>query len=105
MESESIPDSQITASSLINVNSARSARLNIPKGNRRNGAWSVKPGNLDSNQWLQVDFVKRVKLEKVATQGRSSHNQWVTSYSLSYSMDGNLFETYKRCGEVKVSLT
>ena len=34
-------------------------------------------------------------MTKVATQGRYDHNQWVMSYSLSYSVDGTHWAWYR----------
>ena len=102
MENLKIDDSQITASSFHSaVHEARNSRLNFQRDFGRAGSWAARYN--DVNQWLQVDFMKKVKLGKVGTQGRMDYNQWVTSYSLSYSMDQNHFQVYKHCGEVKVS--
>ena len=102
MEGGNISDEQITASTThSSMFVPRNARLNYQGDYGRKGGW-VSSHN-DYNQWLQVDFIKKVKLDKVATQGRHNYNQWVISYSLSYSMDGNNFQLYKQCGEVQVS--
>ena len=101
MESQSISDSQITASSEHDPShGAGNARLNFRAGSGRTGAWSALLP--DSSPWLQVDFTRIVALAKIATQGRSDYDQWVTGYSLSYSVDGNYFPMYKLCGEIKV---
>ena len=75
-------------------------RLNLLPGNISMGTWSVQYGN--DQQWLQVDFKKKMAIGKVATQGRGDQDEWVISYSLSYSLDANQFEEYKHCGHVKV---
>lgn len=104
MESYFILDSQISASSEHSAGlGARNARLNLHAvPGIRHGSWSS--GRLDFNQWLQVDFKKTVAVAKVATQGRMDANQWVTSYSLSYSTDGNNFQEYQQSGVVKVRI-
>ena len=56
-------------------------------------AWIAR--TVDQNQWLQVKFVQRVEIRRVATQGRPKSNQWVTSYMLNYSSDGLLFYQYR----------
>ena len=56
-------------------------------------AWVAR--TVDQNQWLQVKFVERVEIRRVATQGRPKSNQWVTSYMLNYSSDGLLFYQYR----------
>lgn len=100
MESGAIIDSQITASSEYSAShAARLGRLNVQAGAT---SWSALAN--DVNQWLQVDFLQKVTLSKLATQGRYNYPQWVESYFLSYSMDGSTFENYKQCGEDKVSL-
>ena len=104
MESYVILDSQITASSEWNAeHGARNARLNLQASSgRRTGGWSSASGHNIYNQWLQVDFIKTVTLVKVATQGRMDADQWVKNFSLSYSMDGNVFKVYQQSGSDKV---
>ena len=103
MESGYIFDSQISASSEHNEgHTVLNARLNFQAGNWRTGAWSA--GSLDPHQWLQIDFFRKVTLGQVATQGRSDVSQWVTSYSLSYSMHGNDYQMYEQDGSTKVSV-
>ena len=42
-------------------------------------------------------------MTKVATQGRYDDNQWVMSYSLSYSVDGTHWAWYRLSdGHIKV---
>ena len=36
----------------------------------------------------------------VVTQGRRDYPQWVESYSISYSIDGALFKTYRELRSV-----
>ena len=107
MESHFILDSQITASSEWNAkNGAHNARLNLQAvSGIRSGGWSAAPGQNNYNQWLQVDFIKTVTLGKVATQGRMNADQWVSNFSLSYSMDGNVFKVYQQSGSDKVRVT
>lgn len=56
-------------------------------------AWYAR--TQDQNQWLQVKFAQRVEIRRVATQGRPNGNQWVKSYTLTYSSDGLLFYQYR----------
>lgn len=56
-------------------------------------AWIARTA--DQNQWLQVKFVQRVEIRRVATQGRPNSDHWVTSYMLNYSSDGLLFYQYR----------
>ena len=94
MESRAIPDAQVTASSEWNSqHGASNGRLNFQAGGGRTGAWSAKSNDL--NQWLQVDLGHVTEVTGIKTQGRSDNNQWVTSYTVSYSNDGINFATYK----------
>lgn len=93
MENKYIPDSQITASSEWNRNHGPSnGRLNFQAGRGRTGAWSAKTN--DVNQWLQVDLGQKIRMTGIRTQGRSDFDQWVTSFTVSYSNDGVNFTPY-----------
>ncbi len=101
MESGKIADSQITASSEWNSTyGAANARLNFAKNS---GSWSSKANNL--NQWLQVDFKYTATITDILTQGRGSHNQWVQSYTVSYSNDDVNFKPYQKSVKDKVGYT
>ena len=100
MENKQISDAQISASSLSDENSSPSkARLhlnedqNLPGG----GGWSALKNDL--HQWLQVDLGGYTTLTRVATQGRTGSNEWVTNYKLQYSDDGMNFQFYKEHGD------
>ena len=102
MESGSIADSQITASSEYDIyHSPKRARLHTKEAGLAigTGAWASLTSDL--NQWLQVDFGKITPVTHVATQGRNSYSpgQWVTKYKLQFSDDGASFLFYKRQGE------
>ncbi|XP_022790788.1 protein sidekick-2-like, partial [Stylophora pistillata] len=103
MENGYILDSQITASSELNsVHAAHYGRLNFPEGGGICGCWVAL--HKDPHQWYQVDFVRMVSLGKLATQGRDStrYLMWVTSYSLSYSLNGIDFALYEPDGSPRV---
>ncbi|XP_020907513.1 discoidin-2 [Exaiptasia diaphana] len=68
-------------------------------GERGAGGWAA--GFWTGDQYIQVDLGSMMAITMVATQGRRTHNQWVTKYSLSYSLDGNQWEHYKE-GCVKI---
>ncbi|CAH3189056.1 unnamed protein product, partial [Porites lobata] len=61
------------------------------------GAWCAITN--DIYQWLQVDLRKYTTVTRIATQGRSDWNQWVTKYRLQYSEDGVNFNFYKALGQ------
>ena len=69
-----------------------SSRLNK---HRQLGIWAAL--TLNQQQWIQVKFGQRVTIRAVATQGRrdKTNRQWVTSYTLNYSMDGLNFQQYQ----------
>ena len=51
------------------------------------GAWLARETNQD--QWIQADLLTPHRIESVTTRGRPrKHEQWVTSYYLSYSQNG-----------------
>jgi len=51
---------------------------------------------------LQATFSKLKIIKGITTQGRSNYGQWVTSYSVSYSIDGITWSTVQH--ENKTSL-
>ena len=96
VESGKIPNSQITSST------AYHPRVAAVQG-RLNGAasWSARVRN--KNQWIQIDLGRDEVVTAIATQGRANLNQWVTSYYVSYSLDGKVFISYKNDGIIKAS--
>ena len=89
MESGLIPDRAIKASSEL-------AFLNATNGRLRQsfpGAWAAR--YLNEHQWLQVYLGPYYIINKIATQGRSNHSQWVSSYFLVYSQGGKYFDQYR----------
>ena len=76
-------------------------RLNLAAVSGKAGSWGVKRN--DVNQWLQIDLGSPTTVTKVATQGRQDSSQWVTSYSLSYSLTGSYWVQYTVRGKKKVT--
>ena len=95
MENGHVPDGAFSASTSHNAKKGPPARsrLNIHSDSKGYGAWSAKTN--DGKQWLQIDFGELVQVTKVATQGRQDADQWVTKYTLSYSLDGMHWAGYK----------
>ena len=94
VENGHIPDGAFSASSSYSAkNGPARSRLNIHSDSKGYGAWSA--GANDGKQWLQIDFGELVQVTKVATQGRQYADQWVTKYTLSYSLDGMHWAEYK----------
>lgn len=76
------------------------ARLNLKPRGRFKGGWSAKKNN--RKQWIQFDFKRPVYISKIATQGRSDANQYVTSFAVAYSPDGYRWTPFKINGRLKV---
>ena len=102
MESGHLPDSAISASTSYDANHIpQFGRLNKIPASGKAGAWCAKSN--DVKQWLQVSFGRQTTVTKMATQGRYKSNQWVTSYTLSYSVDGAHWVWYRLSnGHIKV---
>lgn len=102
MENRRISDGQLSASSEWDSDHAASnARLNFQRVGRKRGGWSAKSN--DVNQWLRVDLGSPMKVTGIETQGRQDCcDQWVTSFTISYSQDDIHYESYKQNGQVKV---
>ena len=98
MESGTITDGQITASSELSSDHIASfARLNRVKEGNRGGSWSAKTN--DVNQWLQIELGSEyTNVTRISTQGRSDLDQWVETYKLQYSDDGVNYQYYREQG-------
>ena len=88
LESGIIPDAQLSASSFL-------TGFEVPRGrlNTTGNSWTHIESS-DPNPYYQVDLGQVETISAVATQGRNSHPQWVTSYSIQYSNDGMNFTDY-----------
>ena len=94
MENRAIPDSWITASSSSdNKHTAWQARLHLSADGGTGGGWSARHDDFD--QWLKVELGGYTTVTRVATQGGSGRNEWVTKYRLQYSNAGNIFKYYR----------
>ncbi|XP_068729963.1 lactadherin-like isoform X3 [Montipora capricornis] len=101
MESRAIPNSAVTASSTYGSrHEPWQARLNNAAKSQSTGSWTA--GTSAVGQWLQIDLGKETVLTKIATQGRPSHAQWVSSYKILLSLDGANWNAYRSDGSVKV---
>ena len=105
LENNLIVSSQITSSSELDETAkARNARLKLEENDGENvGAWIASSD--DTTPWLKVDLKSNATLRVIATQGRSDADEWITSYEVSYSIDGLAFEKYEENGQVKVKLS
>ena len=97
MESGSIPDNNIAASSIQSASTpASNSRLNFASGS----SWCA--GTSDSNPYLQIDLQTLHIICAVSTQGNSQADQWVKEYTLQSSIDGSNWTNYTEIGQVKV---
>ncbi|XP_033118231.1 inactive carboxypeptidase-like protein X2 [Anneissia japonica] len=97
VEDGTIPDEQLSASSEHKSQvGAHRGRLNIERDSWGRGAWRSKIN--DQHQWIQVDLGKLHKVHGVITQGRNEKSwpNWVTSYEIFYSVDGNLLQPIRK---------
>eukprot|EP00057_Strongylocentrotus_purpuratus_P013275 XP_011667749.1 PREDICTED: lactadherin-like [Strongylocentrotus purpuratus] len=87
LESGKVPDSAITVSSEFGPGvSKQHVRLN------NHSAWV--PEGADEDPWLQIEFDSTFVITAIMTQGWSN-DQWVTSYTVSSSMDGASWTDYQ----------
>ena len=101
MQTGRIPDSAVTASTEYSTAyKAINGRLHFLYRSGRIGAWEAKTN--DVFQFLQVSFGDWTKVTRVAIQGRQDANQWVKTFSISYSYDPIFFKVYKEDGAKKV---
>lgn len=106
MEDGRIKDSALSASTIYNANhAAKLGRLNLVPPSGFSGAWCAK--TIDTNQWIQIDLGRPTTVTKVATQGRQDRqdccDQWVTSYSVSYSFINHHWVYHMSHGQKKVN--
>ena len=73
----------------------------ISKKNGSSGSWAAVKNVI--GQYLQIDLGKERVVNKIATQGRPSAHQWVTSYKLLFSSNGANWNEYQNNGVVKVN--
>ena len=94
MESRKITDVQITASTVWDAaHGATNGRLNFKAGGGKTGAWSALRN--DVHQWLQVDLGAKTEVTGIQIQGRQDVDEWVTSFTISYSSNGTNYTLYQ----------
>ena len=94
LENKNITDAQIAASTEYNAaHGASNGRLNFKAGGGKTGAWSALTN--DVHQWLQVDLGAKTEVTGIKIQGRQDYNQWVKTFTISYSNDGTDFRPYQ----------
>lgn len=87
MQDNSIPDSDIRASSTLagatSLYAPRNARLHYTGGPGRLGGWIPAPDDTFTH-YLQISFGRDTLVTGVATQGFHNANYYVKSYKLEY---------------------
>ena len=101
MQDGRITPSMLTASSMYNhYYGPWNARLHARNYGSRRGGWIAKYRN--RNQWLQIDFGTKSRVKRICTQGRYDANQFVKSYTVSFSVKGDTFVPYKEGRRTRV---
>ena len=96
MQDGRIANYRLTASSMYNhYYGPWAARLQ-----GRKGGWLSKYNN--HAQWIQADLETMTRVKGVAIQGRYNGNQFVKSFTVSFSRDGSRFYPYKEGRGTKV---
>ena len=98
IESGSIPDDKITASSVQSPHTpAKNSRLGYTAGS----SWCAEAS--DPSPYLQIDLQTLHVICAVSTQGNSQEDEWVETYTLQSSTDGSHWiDYYHEAGQVKV---
>ncbi|XP_067031760.1 retinoschisin-like [Acropora muricata] len=98
MENREIPNEAVKASSSWSSRYAPwQARLN---NIGISGSWAAKQNAI--GEYLQIDLGKERVVNKIATQGTPSLDQWVKTYKLLFSSNGANWNEYQNNGVVKV---
>nr|XP_045582100.1 uncharacterized protein LOC123745535 [Procambarus clarkii] len=97
LETGEMSELQITVSSVLNDQEYFYGKQNIPLNSRATpytsaGAWLAEP---KPDQFIRFDFMEPSKLSGVVTQGRDGADEWVESYTVRYSPDGQTWNTIK----------
>ena len=101
VQSGRIKNSQMTSSSVWNrYHAPFLGRLKRVRTGRYMGGWAARHNN--HNQWIQVDLGRLFKVTMISTQGRKIVKQWVTRYTVSYSLDAVHYVSYKQRDRLKV---
>ncbi|XP_076807104.1 uncharacterized protein LOC143450437 isoform X3 [Clavelina lepadiformis] len=107
MEDRTILDGEVTASSMWDSNHAPYlGRLNNKKDGGLIGAWAPSKtadgqNPLPGSTWIQVHLIPERTVTAITTQGRpEDYNQYVKSYQIAYSDDGNNFQFVKSGSDV-----
>lgn len=87
---DNLPNSAITASSVLGAAfRPEAARLSAKSSDGSSGSWS--PSVNDENQYLQIEFPQLTPLYGAIVRGSYILDQYVTSYMILHSSDGQSF--------------
>ena len=102
MENMKIDNAQVTSSSVFGLHKPYYGRLNLLSfhGDPSRSAWCASAK--DKDPYLQLAFGQDITLSGVAIQGLSLFDNFVTSFRLCFSNDGDNFECVKEDGNEKV---
>ncbi|XP_072169487.1 lactadherin-like [Diadema setosum] len=98
-----IADGRVSSTSLVAsscrdmAHCADHSRLNRRQIGNVGGAWIA--GSSREDEWIQVDLRSAFEITGVTTQGRhdAQHDEWVTSYTVWYSIDGKDWTAVTDC--------
>lgn len=66
----------------------------------------VSTAEPNGEEWLQFSFSQTMEIYGVVTKGRSDYTQWVTSYSVQYQMETDVWMDFTNIlGETEVRMT
>ena len=95
-----IPDSWLTSSSLLNVNTpAKNGRLNYTAGQ----SWCASSSD-NNYPYLEIDLLTLHIICAVSTQGNNQADQWVKTFSLQSSTDGRTWTNYTEDDQVSIKV-
>ncbi|XP_047425524.1 macrophage mannose receptor 1 [Mugil cephalus] len=92
LENETIPDSQLSASSSLGSFTASQGRLN------GNSCWM--PSGNPTSSWFQVNLGEIRKVTGIVIQGCPQNDNWVTKFKLQHSKNGATWTNYEADGGV-----
>ena len=92
---DAFPDNSFSASSSSSGNEAYKGRLN------GNGTWSPSTDS-NANDYLQIDLKYEFVICAIATQGKSTANEWTEEYKLHLSLSGLSWDIYQENNVDKV---
>lgn len=97
-----IDNAQVTSSSVFGLHKPYYGRLNLLSfhGDPSRSAWCASAE--DKDPYFQVAFGQDTTLSGVAIQGLSLFDNFVTSFRLCFSNDGDNFECVQESGNEKV---